>query len=57
MNEEKEKCVICGKETCYSKLTPTNERKCYVAGIGQVCLECYKKLKSDIEFVESEDEQ
>ena len=56
MNEEKEKCVICGKETCYSKLTPTSERKCYVVGVGQVCLECYKKLKSDVEFVESEDE-
>ena len=51
-----EKCVVCGKETCYSKSAPISKRKCYVVGVGQVCLERYAKLKSDIEFVENEDE-
>ena len=50
-----EKCVSCGKETPYLRSTPIQQRKFYIVGIGQVCFECYKKLKSEIEFVESEE--
>ena len=50
-----EKCVSCGKETPYLKSTPIQQRKFYIVGVGQVCYECYKKLKSEIEYVESEE--
>ena len=51
-----ETCVICGSQIPYNKETPINERQCYVVGIGQVCSDCFRKYKSDIKFVESEDE-
>ncbi len=39
--EEKEYCVICGAETGYFRNTPIEKRKCYVDGLGQVCLKCF----------------
>ena len=42
--EEKEKCVICGKETEYLKSTPIQQRECYVVGCGQLCEDCCKKI-------------
>lgn len=53
---EIEKCVSCGKETPYLKSTPIQSRKFYIVGIGQVCFDCYQKLKSEIKYVESEEE-
>jgi len=38
--EEKEKCVVCGKETQYFRNTPIDKREHYVEGVGQVCEEC-----------------
>jgi hypothetical protein len=42
--DEIEKCVICKKETKYSKNTHINEREFYVKGIGQLCENCAYKL-------------
>ena len=41
---EKEKCVICGKETDVYKDTHINFRDCYIEGAGQLCDKCYKEL-------------
>ncbi len=38
---EKDCCVICGKETEYTKDTPIDQRECYIEGAGQFCKECY----------------
>ncbi|HDQ16173.1 MAG TPA: hypothetical protein ENN45_03855 [Bacteroidetes bacterium] len=42
--KEKEKCVICGKETEYLRSTPINKRKYYVEGCGQVCTDCGNEM-------------
>lgn len=41
--EKKDKCVLCGKETPYTKNVHIDLRKCYVEGCGQLCEECYWK--------------
>lgn len=41
--DEKERCVICWKETEYSKNTPIKDRQFYMEGAGQLCEECYKE--------------
>lgn len=57
LENEFEKCVVCGKQTEYLRSTPINLRKCYVVGVGQVCQACYNELKkSEIKFVDSEDD-
>lgn len=38
---EKDKCVICDKETVYTKDTHINLRCYYVDGTGQLCRKCY----------------
>ena len=44
---EKDKCVICGKETIYDKNLNIDERIGYVIGVGQVCLECFKTIDNE----------
>ena len=43
VNENLEKCVICGKETDVPFDKPINERTGYIEGLGQLCLNCYWK--------------
>ena len=52
--DEIENCISCGKKTPYLKSTPIQERDNYVVGLGQVCSDCYKKLTSNVKFVEDE---
>ena len=42
--EEKEKCVICGKETEYVFSIPIQKRKYYVVGFGQLCEDCGREF-------------
>ena len=42
--EEKDKCVLCGKETQYSKSTHIDSRHNYIEGCGQLCDDCGKKV-------------
>lgn len=44
--EEKDKCVMCGKETPYSKSTHIDLRDYYVEGCGQLCEDCWFKTDS-----------
>ena len=44
---EKEKCVLCGKETPYYLSDNIDMRYCYVEGAGQLCKECYDKINKD----------
>ena len=41
---EKEKCVICGKETPYILTTSVEYRVGYISGAGQLCMKCYREL-------------
>jgi len=41
--EEKDKCVLCHKETPYDKNTHIDLREHYVEGLGQLCKECWYK--------------
>ena len=41
---EKDTCVICGKETEYTKDTPIQNRIGYVEGAGQLCRDCHMEL-------------
>lgn len=41
---EMDNCIVCGKETEYSKTTPIDLRYYYVEGAGQLCKECYEKI-------------
>ncbi len=38
--DEIEKCIICKKDTKYSKDTHIEKRTFYVEGIGQLCESC-----------------
>lgn len=44
--EEKDKCVLCNKETEYTPDIPIEEREFYVEGCGQLCAECYQEVKT-----------
>jgi recombinational DNA repair protein (RecF pathway) len=41
---EKDKCVLCGKETEYDKNTHIDFRDYYVEGAGQLCEECWERI-------------
>ena len=47
MKEEKELCVLCGKETEEYKSTHIDLRKNYIDGAGQLCNECADKIYKD----------
>lgn len=48
-NNQKDKCVICGKETKYDINEHIDNRYGYVQGVGQVCYECFKTI-DDMNF-------
>jgi hypothetical protein len=41
---EKDSCVVCGKETEYTKDTHIDLREYYIEGAGQLCEECYVSI-------------
>jgi len=41
MDNKKEKCIVCKKETPYLISTHINERLNYVEGAGQLCSRCW----------------
>lgn len=41
---EKDKCVLCWKETKYYKDTHIDLREHYVEGSGQLCPECHERV-------------
>ena len=45
--DQKEICVICQKETPYTKNTPVDLRRNYVEGVGQVCDSCAENLRKE----------
>ncbi len=42
----KECCVICGKESEILQSEDIHQRLYYVEGVGQLCEECYLKLRN-----------
>jgi len=42
--KENDWCIVCGKETEYTKDTPKNQRFYYVEGVGQLCSSCYENI-------------
>ena len=39
--KEKDKCVVCDKDTPYNKEVNIDMRACYVEGAGQLCQNCW----------------
>lgn len=44
LEEQEEKCVVCGGNTGYFFDTPIDERQFYVVGVGQLCEKCFKEI-------------
>ncbi len=44
--QEKDKCVLCGAETPYTKKTHIDSRLFYVEGCGQLCRTCWCKVET-----------
>lgn len=44
-----ERCVCCLADTGIPVTTPVKKRKHYVIGCGQLCPDCYAKIKLDSE--------
>ena len=44
IDDQAEKCVICGAETPYKLSTPISQREFYVEGSGQICMHCHYKI-------------
>lgn len=40
---DKDKCVLCEKDTPYTKETHIDYRLNYIEGAGQMCEGCYEK--------------
>lgn len=45
IKEEYEKCVMCGEQTNVLSSTPIEQRECFEVGCGQLCLNCFLKLR------------
>lgn len=41
---KREKCVMCGNATAYTKKTPTIQRAGYMEGAGQLCMDCSERI-------------
>jgi hypothetical protein len=41
---QKDDCVLCGKNTEYTKDTNINFRNYYIEGCGQLCAACYGRF-------------
>lgn len=39
--DDRELCILCGKDTGYAFSTDVSKRKYYVHGMGQLCESCY----------------
>ena len=37
-------CIVCGKETIYSRGLDIQLRETYIEGCGQLCGKCYEKI-------------
>lgn len=44
MKQEKDKCIMCKKETEYTKNTHIDFRQYYIEGAGQLCKKCYNMI-------------
>ena len=44
MDSVKDKCVMCGTKTPYTKDTHIDERRHYIEGAGQMCSDCHTKI-------------
>lgn len=44
----KERCILCGRLTEILKNQPISERKYYMEGAGQLCLECYREVYAPV---------
>ena len=42
--EDRERCVLCWRETDIPKDTPVSRHKYYLEGQGQLCAKCYYEL-------------
>ncbi len=47
VEEEYEKCIICGVTTNIPISMPIDWRENYEIGLGQICAECAKKQRED----------
>lgn len=43
-----EHCIFCGNYVKIKYTIPTNERKYYIDGAGQLCEKCYKSIYKTI---------
>ena len=43
-NQTNEKCVLCGKDTEVPKSLYIGLRKHYIAGVGELCANCFAEL-------------
>ena len=48
MTNEKEKCVVCGKETPYNKTDDISIRLNYIEGAGQLCDKCFMEIANRV---------
>ncbi len=45
IEEEYEKCIMCGEQTNVLSSTPIEQREFFEIGCGQLCLNCYLNLR------------
>ena len=38
------KCAVCGNPSPYPAEIEIHSRHCYIEGIGQLCIECFKEF-------------
>ena len=43
---ETERCILCGDDTGVPTKLPTDARKHYINGVGQLCENCYIKVNA-----------
>jgi hypothetical protein len=41
-----DQCIICSAKTQYARNTHIDNRKRYVEGVGQLCVECYDDINT-----------
>ena len=46
VSAETERCILCGNDTGVSVNLPADARKYYINGVGQLCEDCYIKIKA-----------
>tara|TARA_B100000287_G_C20632730_1_gene780478 strand:+ start:815 stop:1072 length:258 start_codon:yes stop_codon:yes gene_type:complete len=48
---QNDRCVICSKNTRYTKGHHIHERYGYIEGFGQLCSECYNEKEKDLKLI------